>query len=110
MEFKDQKIAFKYMYNAGLSLCLLHAAFLGITFNAYAGQVGGLTDLINTVWWALFLGWPIWLVALVVFWFNSDRKLWRLLVPIGLGAVFFTSIAWFIGTWIWALETGHWRM
>lgn len=85
MESKDEKVVFINLYNAALALCLLHAAFLGITFALKTGQVhlgnanvifNVLTDVIYMAWVPLFLAWPIWSVALVLFWFFGDRKLW----------------------------------
>ena len=84
------------MYNGGLALCLLHAALVGFLYHETLGWDGPLTDVVNFVCLALFLSWPCWLVALVVFWYCGDRKLWRLLIPIGLGVAFLSGIALFI--------------
>ena len=109
IDSNDRKNKFNYRYNVGLSLCLLHAVFLAYTFYVLAGQTSGLTYMINRVWWALFIGWPFWLVVLVIFYFLGDRKIWRLLVPLGLGIVFFGGIALYILAWIWALANGNIR-
>ena len=102
----DSKIKFKYLYNAGLALCLLQAAFLAITFYATLGWAGPIIDDFNFMWWGLFFIWPLWLVALVIFWFYGDRKIWRLLVPLGLGFAFIAGVVLFIVWLAWALGHG----
>jgi len=122
MESKDQKVIFKYLYIAGLALCLLHAAFVVVTFPPVIlqGNVGHISvwqgdqvsdfnprRVIRIVWWTLFLSWPLWLVALVGLWFFGDRrKLWRLFVPIGLGIMFIVIPILLIALFLWALGHG----
>lgn len=110
MESNDQK-AFVYVYNTALAICLLHAAFLGISFvvSCAVQGYGGFIEIIRAVWVPLFLAWPVWPVVLVVFWFFGDRKLWRLLSPLGLGIMYIMCIASFVVYVIWRIDFHGWR-
>jgi hypothetical protein len=118
MGSNDQKVVFIYFYNAVFALCLLQAALLGITFAAITGRVhlgsandilNLLTDVIRMAWVPLFLAWPIWLLALGVFWFFGGRKPWRLLVPLGFGIVYIMGIASFVVYIVWRIVYLPWR-
>jgi hypothetical protein len=77
-------------YNLASILCVLHAAFL-----SYSGWclIGPNTDSFNKaflfgIWPALVFAWPLWLIALPIFWRFSERKWAKLLFPLGLGVLF----------------------
>jgi len=110
MESKEQKVACIYAYNAVLALCLLHAAFLGVTFAVSTGEsFNAFTDVINRLWVPLFLIWPFWFVPLLILWFFGDRKRWRLLVSFGVGIVFVIVILLFVIYIIWRIAYHGWH-
>ena len=96
MKSDDPKIIFRYLYDAGLALCLLQAAFVGITYYFELSPPEPFKGIFGIVWVTLFLDWPIWSVALVAFWFFGDRKPWRLLLPLGFGISYLMLIVFLV--------------
>ena len=74
-------------YNTASAFCILHAGF--VSFSAWQ-PIGPNTDSFNRVflfgvWPILVFAWPLWLIALPIFWRFGERKWSRLLIPLGAG-------------------------
>ena len=73
-------------HNSASILCVFHAAFV-----SYCGwnRIGPDTDIFNnaSLYYTLVFAWMAWLVVLPILWSFTGRKWWKLLVPLGLGAL-----------------------
>ena len=89
-------------YNTLSALCVLHAAF--VSYSAWL-PIGPNTDSFNRVflfgiWPILVFAWPLWLIALPVYWRFGERRWPRLLIPLGVGilvmvpAIFYLYVMW----------------
>jgi uncharacterized protein YybS (DUF2232 family) len=93
-------------YEIVLTLCLLHAALVGVTRWLDFGpdyNTPRFNQTFDMIWGIFLLAWPLWLIVLFMLWRSGDRKRWKLVVPIVLGllllipAFFFLFVMWAFG-------------